>query len=215
MSKFNFSDQDKIKIKETIEKVEKNTSGEIVLQIVKKSDNYYEAPFIASLIVAFFLILMIVIMSELWILPFKFDVLIFCLIFIAIVFATFLLVELLPFFKMLFISEKRERRMVHKNAVEAFLNNEIFKTKERTGILIFISELERNVEILADSGINQKVKPEDWERIVKELTKGIKSKQIVSYISKSIEDCGNLLMNAGFSPSSDNPNELPNELILK
>lgn len=215
MSKIYFSEQTKSKIKETIGEVEKNTSGEILIQIVKKSDNYQEAPFIASLIVLGLLLIILIIMSELWILPFNFNIQTYSVLLIAINLITFLLFATIPRLKILVIPENKEKKMVHKNAIEAFLNNEIFQTKERTGILIFISELEKNVEILADSGINQRVKPEDWVQIVNELTNGIKSKNIENSILKAIQDCGNLLSKAGFAPSQDNTNELPNDLILK
>ena len=159
--KFKFSDADKQKIQEAVKNVEAKTSGEIVPYFVKRSDNYTEAPFIASFIVGVILIIAVNLLSQMWLLPFKFDLLIYSLIGVGTVGLVFLAVAICPFLKRAVISEQKEIKMVNKRAFEAFVSEEVFNTKDRTGILIFISGLEHNVEIIGDSGINQKVKPED------------------------------------------------------
>ena len=213
--KFNFSETDKTRIKEAVKKVEEKTSGEIVPYIVKKSDNYNEAPFIASLIIAVISIVVVNILSQLWLLPLKFDLLLYSLIFIGIILITFVPVLLCPFLKRTVVSDKKEMKMVNKRASEAFIAEEVFNTKDRTGILIFISQLEHKVEILADSGINQKVKPEEWSGIVKTIITGIKKKNTAEAIANAIEQCGELLVNAGFTITKDDTNELSDDLRIK
>ncbi len=215
MSKFNFSETELQKIKEKITEVEKKTSGEIVPYFVKKSDNYYEAPLIAVMIVALLSTICVNILSFSWLLPIKFDMLIYSLILIIILIITYIIVEFFDKIKIFFISEKREIKMVHKRAMEAFVTEEIFKTKERIGVLIFISELERNVTIIADSGINKKVKQEEWNTIIQTMTNEIKNKKYFEAVINAIENCGNLLITAGFANTNKKENELENELKKK
>ena len=48
----------------------------------------------------------------------------------------------------------------------------LHKTENRTGVLIFASEAEHYAEIIADTGINAKVKPEVWDEAVRVLIDG-------------------------------------------
>ena len=44
-------------------------------------------------------------------------------------------------------------RAVHRRAMKAFVEEEVFATRERTGVLIFISLWEHRIEVLGDAGI--------------------------------------------------------------
>ena len=213
--KFNFSEAEKTRIKEAVQKVEARTSGEIIPYIVKKSDNYSEAPFIASLVIAVISIIVVNILSQLWLLPVKFDLLTYSLIFVGLIIITFIPIQFFPFLKRLIITDKKEMKMVSKRAAEAFLSEEVFNTRDRTGILIFISQNEHKVEILADSGINQKVKQEEWSQIVKTIITGIKKKKTADAMVTAIAQCGELIVNAGFIIKKDDTNELSDELRIK
>ncbi|MDB5037631.1 MAG: conserved hypothetical rane protein [Bacteriovoracaceae bacterium] len=54
---------------------------------------------------------------------------------------------------------------VEKNAFHLFLQEEIFDTPHRTGVLILISEFEQAVYILADKGFNKKVEHREWTEL--------------------------------------------------
>jgi len=215
MSKINFTEEDKKRIEESVKKVEKRTSGEIVTYFAHKSDNYYEAPFIASSISAILSLVFINILSHFWLLPFEFNILNFSAIILSIMVVIFLAVQFIPLFKHAFISEKREGQMAAKKAVEVFVNEEVFNTKDRTGILIFVSEFEQKVEVIADSGINNKVEQEDWNEIVETIIKSIKNKKVVDGIVSAIEKCGELLLKNDFIITKDDTNELSDEIIIE
>ncbi len=214
MSKINFSEEEKKRIKNTVKKVEDTTSGEIVTYFVKKSDNYYEASYIAASISGVVAIIFLNILSQLWLLPFEFNMLTYGLIIVAFMLFTFLSVQFVPFLKRAIISEKRETQMVLKRATEAFITEEVFNTKDRTGILIFISEFEHNVEVMADSGINSKVEQTAWNNVVQIIIDGIKNNKTTDGIVAAIEECGKLLVDSGFVNSLDNKNELTNEIRI-
>ena len=75
-----------------------------------------------------------------------------------------------------------------------------------------VSELERKVVILSDSGINQLVKQEEWEEIVEVVLKKIRKKQFVEGIVQAIEMCRDLLLKNGFQAENDDLNELPDDI---
>jgi len=106
------------------------------------------------------------------------------------------------------IPEKREKRMVYRKVMEVFLTEEIFNTKNRTGILIFVSYLEKKVVILADSGINEKTTASQWEQIVDKMTNSIKKGKIELAYIDAITNCEKLLLEKGFNTESQNKNEL-------
>ncbi len=215
MSKINFTEEDKKRIEDTVKKVEKHTSGEIVTYFARKSDNYYEAPFIASSISAVLGFIFINILSHFWLLPFEFNVLNFSAIILSIMIIVFLTVRFIPILKHAFISEKRESLMAARKAVEVFVNEEVFNTKDRTGILIFVSEFEQNVEVIADTGINKKVEQKEWNKIVETIIKSIKNKKATDGIVSAIEQCGELLLKNDFIITKDDTNELSDEIIIE
>ncbi len=215
MSNIKFTEADKKRIENAVKEVEKNTSGEIVTYFARKSDNYYEAGFIASSISAVFAFIFINILSQFWLLPFEFNILNFSVIILTIMVLVFVLVQFIPFFKHTVISEKRETRMAVRRAMEVFVNEEIFNTKDRTGILIFVSEFEHNVEVIADTGINKKVEQSEWNKIVETIINGIKNKKVTDGIVSAIEQCGELLEKYDFAITKNDTNELSNEIRIE
>lgn len=94
---------------------------------------------------------------------------------------------------------------VHGRAKQAFLEYEVFQTRRRTGVLIFVSLLEHRVVVLGDSGINAKVKSGEWDGIIQAILKGPSIAQgIVDGIGRARE----LLLKHGFSAAEDDPNEI-------
>jgi len=93
-----------------------------------------------------------------------------------------------------------------------FLAQQLHHTKDATGVLIFVSERERYVEILADQGINQHVKPEQWQTFISAFVARIQSKQVADGFIECIQSCGALLKT--HVPATVQKNELPNHLVM-
>ena len=102
--------------------------------------------------------------------------------------------------------------MVHRRAMQAFLEEEVFLTRDRTGILIYISLHEHRVEILGDSGINAAVDPAEWASISDDLCRAIRAKDVVGGLNNTIRRCGELLSAKGLAIKADDTNELGNGL---
>ncbi|MCF6366468.1 MAG: hypothetical protein L3J35_09745 [Bacteroidales bacterium] len=215
MKKIKFTEQEKQNIKEAVRKVEKTTSGEIVTFFVKKSDNYNGTVAWASLFASILFLIIINALSYFWLLPFKFNILNYSIFQIVLMGLTFISVSFIPFIKRVLISSKKKEEAVHKKATEAFINEEVFNTKDRTGILIFISEFEHRVKIIADSGINQKIEDKEHKELVDTIVSGIKKNKTAEGIITAIHLYGNLLLKNGYSIKPNDTNELKNDIIIE
>ncbi len=103
-------------------------------------------------------------------------------------------------------------RTVHHRAMRAFVEEEVFKTVDRTGILLFVSMLEHRIEVIGDEGINQKVTVEDWAGVVAEIRKGIIEGRLADGLVHAIAMCGGLLGRKGVDIQPDDTNELPDDI---
>ncbi len=199
------NDKDRALINEAIKKAEANTSGEIVPVILQQSDFYPAAHFRLALVVGILFAILcyynynfndpiVLIWSQL-----PGMVLGFVLAYI-------------PMLKRLFTTKFEMQEEVYQRAIQLFYENKISMTRDRTGILIFISLLERKVEMLADCGINEKVEKDYWEKLVSALVIKIKEGKSTEGIITAINSCGENLANS-FPIKADDTNELPDELI--
>jgi putative membrane protein len=109
------------------------------------------------------------------------------------------------------IPEDRLERAVDSRAKAAFLEEEVFATRDRTGILIFLALFEHRAVILADSGIHSSVPEGAWQRVVDGLITGIKAGRAAKALEKAISDCGDLLEEYGVERRTDDEDELPDE----
>tara|TARA_R110001592_G_scaffold1874_35_gene11603 strand:- start:7119 stop:7736 length:618 start_codon:yes stop_codon:yes gene_type:complete len=93
-----------------------------------------------------------------------------------------------------------------------FLEQNLHHTKGETGMLIFVSEAERYVEILVDRGISAKIPDVFWETIVNRFTARVAQNETAQGFIECIAFCGEELQRQ--IPASGEKNELPNHLII-
>ncbi|MET1067012.1 MAG: TPM domain-containing protein [Pseudomonas prosekii] len=93
-----------------------------------------------------------------------------------------------------------------------FLEQNLHHTVGSTGVLIFVSEAERYVEILVDEGISKRLDNQSWEVIVAAFTRQVKQGQTLQGFVTCIEACGELLK--VHVPATQQKNELPNRLVV-
>jgi putative membrane protein len=104
---------------------------------------------------------------------------------------------------------------VRQRAAAAFLENEVFRTKERTGILIFLSLLEHRVVVLGDSGISARVQQHEWDGVVVRIVEGIRAGKPGAALAAGIRLCGELLRRRGIAVRPDDTDELPDQLRVR
>jgi len=97
---------------------------------------------------------------------------------------------------------------VHRAASLAFHDAGLVATRERTGILIYVSLLERRVQVLADRGIHERVPDGTWDGVIDKVVAGIREHRAVVGMVEGIRRCGEILARH-FPPRPDDVNELP------
>ncbi|MBI6659274.1 TPM domain-containing protein [Pseudomonas carnis] len=93
-----------------------------------------------------------------------------------------------------------------------FLEQNLHHTVGSTGVLIFVSEAERYVEILVDDGISKRLGDSNWDAIVQAFTQQVKQGQTLAGFIACVEACGELLK--VHVPVTQTRNELPNRLVV-
>lgn len=93
-----------------------------------------------------------------------------------------------------------------------FLEHNLHHTEGDTGILIFVSEAERYVEILVDRGISSRISDDSWQSVVASFTRHVKDGETLKGFLQCIDDCGKHLKEQ--VPATHERNELPNRLIV-
>jgi putative membrane protein len=117
----------------------------------------------------------------------------------------------LPLAKRLLVDDDTMERRVRTAADAAFLRGEVFGTRDRTGILVFVALLEHRVVVLADSGIHARVPAERWLAIAQDIVAGIRRGQAPAALVAGIEACAALLAEHAVARRADDRDELPDE----
>lgn len=93
-----------------------------------------------------------------------------------------------------------------------FLEQNLHHTIGGTGILIFVCEAERYVEIIVDRGISSRVDDTVWKALIEVFTQQVRDGKTLQGFLGCIEACGELL--ATHVPVTQTRNELPNRLVV-
>lgn len=196
-----------------VREVERTTSGEIVPMIVSRSHDYPMAAALCSAAVSLPLSLLLTdfLGSRLWI--GDRNIWLFLGI-VALSYPVFYALSLrTDTIKRFFLNRRQVEHEVREAALAAFYSEQLYKTRDENGILLFISVLEQKVWILADAGINRKIEPSAWEDIVSELTAGIKAGRRCEALCAAVRRVGRIL-STHFPYEKSDKDELHN-LIIK
>jgi putative membrane protein len=208
------SENDRQKIDAAVKAAERQTSGEIVPMVISASYHYPMADVIgaATFAVPTAIVLTYLIGNWLWIggqnmwLFLGLGAVCFMLFHIAI--------RHIPALKRWFISQNEMEEEVQEAAVTRFFGEELYRTRDETGVLIFISVFEHKVWVLADRGINAKVEQGQWDAIVAMITDGIRQNRPTEAICEAVKKVGEILA-AHFPLRPDDANELRNIIVEK
>jgi putative membrane protein len=88
----------------------------------------------------------------------------------------------------------------------------VANTRNRCGILIFVSMAEHYARVIADEGIAQKVHQVEWQAAIDALIGHIRGGRIAAGFVAAIERCGAVL--ATYAPPDGTANELPDRLYV-
>jgi putative membrane protein len=206
------SDNDRTLLDRQIAEAEKQTGAQVVLASVVRSDSYVEIPWKAFAIGASVASLVTLFM-DLFVLGWLTDRLI--LFSVGVILATgilgVLLTMLFPGFARLFLSHQRKEAETLQYAESLFLSRELFSTEDRRGILLMVSQFERQVVILPDKGARDLLDQEVLNGIIADMTLHLRRNELRQALETGLEGIRTTLGSA--QPGGTGKNEISNEII--
>lgn len=100
-----------------------------------------------------------------------------------------------------------------ERALAVFAQLGAWDTEKNNGVLIYLLLADRDVEIIADRGIHQRVNPQEWERICREMESMFKNGDFVGGVHQGIAAIGALLARH-YPRTGSTANELPDAPIV-
>ena len=197
--------QDHRRISEAIRSVEARSSGELVCVLARASSEYAAAPLLWASLTALLAPWPLILYTEL-------PVRALYAAQIVIYVAALVLFSIRPL-RVLLTPRNARRAFAHRAASEQFMNRRISSTKERTGVLIFVSLAERYARIIADEGIAARVDQKEWQAAIDALTAQMGEGHVAEGFLAAIAACGEVLTR--HAPPGEGPRqELPDRLYL-
>jgi putative membrane protein len=127
--------------------------------------------------------------------------------------ATALVVSIPPV-RMALTPRSLKRLRVQRRAAEQFTAKNLHMTRERTGVMIYVSLAERMAELIADEGIADHVDAHVWDKAMAALTDGLKHGRVEAGFEAAVRLCGDVLAEKFPQHPDDNPNELPDAVVV-
>lgn len=209
-----FSDEDRQRIAAAIKVAEAETSGELVPYIVPRCAPYEAVPWRAGVLSALLMLAVLALARALPLglpAPITSEGAVLLLVLFVGGLGAFVAASV-PGLVRRFAGADRMEAAVHQRALQAFVEEEVFATRDRTGVLLFVSLLERRIEVVADAGVYQAVDAAAWADVTARVRHGIEADALARGLIDGIEACGTLLREHGFHAPSDDPDELPSRL---
>ena len=100
-----------------------------------------------------------------------------------------------------------------ERALDVFSHLRIWDTAHNNGVLIYLLLADRDVEIVADRGIDAKVGTTAWEAICREMETDFRAGNFEHGVIKGIEEVSQELAKH-FPPHGRGPNELPDKPVV-
>lgn len=192
-------------VAEAIESVERQTDAELVTVLARSADDYAYVPLIWAGVVAL-LVPGLINFYPGWL---NANELLLTQI------ATFIVVAFiarLPGLTTVLVPRSVRHWRAGSLARRHFLEQNLHATANGTGVLIFVSEAERYVEIIVDDGIARRVDDMVWRSMVDVFTRQVGEGKILDGFLGCIRSCGEVLSDQ--VPVTQPRNELPNRLVI-
>ena len=186
--------------------VEERSAAEVVILVRERSGPYLHASLLSGAIAAY-LTLWFQLFS-----PWEYSLLLIQLAPAAVGTAIGMLTSVLPDLQRLLTPRHIREGYVRTKARAAFHDQGIADTRGRTGILVYVSRLEREAEVLADRGVRDAVDAQAWERAAS-LIRAAAGRRMpdAAALAIAIASLGDLLQPV-LPRSADDVNELADDI---
>ena len=203
-----FNTAEKEAIEAATRAAELNTIGEIAVMVVDASSRYREAEVFGGItlgnILAFLATVFFLDESIWWYVPLT----------LAFFVPSWLLFRKIPVLRIHFANPARRELAVQGRALRAFYEKGLYRTVQNTGVLFFISILERKVWVLADRGIYEKITQARLNDMAQSVSEGIRQGRAAEALATAIREAGELL-GEHFPIRDGDTNELPDAIMIE
>lgn len=201
------SQTDKQRIEQAIESVEEKSAAEIVVAVVARSADYSRGRAVGAGLWA-------VAMAGVWfeLMPGEHAIWV-VLLQVPLAWLAWTVLGV-PTLHRRLIPRADAMRKVEQAALRLFTERRVYETRDRTGVLILVSELEHQVVILGDRGIHERLGTTGWRRHVEHLVGRIREGRAADGVVEVIEALEPELGSA-IPVRPDDENELPNRVIVE
>jgi putative membrane protein len=179
------TETDRARVVAAINAAETKTDGEIVCVLAACSTDTSALPLLVAALLALALPWALVAWTEMAVRE--------MLVLQCVVFVVCGLVLSLPRLRIALVPRAARRAQAHRLAMDQFTARGLTRTKNRTGVLIFVSLAERYARIVADEGISARVPQRAWQEAVDELTAHMREGRIADGFVAAVERCGAVL----------------------
>jgi len=206
------SDFDRGLLDKRIAEAELQTKAQIVVAVIKRCDNYAEIPWKAFAIGASLAGLAVVATDLVFKERINDTIPLFS---VTAILATGTLLALITLtfkgFARLFLPKSRRETETRQYAESLFLSRELFTTEGRKGILLLVSQFERQVVILPDTGVRKWLSADVMGKIISEMTPLLSHNEVKNAMMTGLDE----LVKTLSPPVAEGPdkNELSNEII--
>ncbi|PTM40477.1 TPM domain-containing protein [Bosea sp. 124] len=106
-----------------------------------------------------------------------------------------------------------KRQRAHDVALREFTARGLTRTRQRTGVLLYVAIQERYAEILADTGIDGKVDQAVWDTIIESVLVAAREDRLRGGLVDAVRAVGAVLANHA-PRRPDDVDELPNKVVM-
>lgn len=197
-----FTKEEISSIEAAISEVEKKTSAEVVPVVASVSGRYDRAEDLFS----FLLSLLVLGCTWGWLQgmtpaveawsgnpAFRSNLPIVLAILVVTFFIGIALASRFPLLRLALIAKREMQEEVERRAHETFQRLKIRKTRNATGILIYVSLYEHMVHVVGDDTINARLSQDDWKALCDTIVHGFKKGKPEEGMRNGILSCGELL----------------------
>ena len=197
--------EQKRQVEEAVTRAEQRTDAEIVTVLAPRADDYSYIPLLWASLIALVVPALVHFLNS--------NMTIYTLLMLQWAAFVFLsLVFRIPVLTTFLIPARVRHWRASNLARRQFLEQKLHHTQGRTGVLIFVSEAERYVEIIVDEGISQRLDNSDWGTIVSDFVRRVALGHTAEGFIACIDASAELLEK--HVPKTQSRNQLPNRLVV-
>lgn len=218
------TDEDRTRVAAAVAAAELHTAGEIVTIVARRSDKYHDVALHWAVLAMLFVLALLAFRPDaaVWLhglvadpwagAPAPGGLFMVALVLLVV---TFLIVRGILVYMPLRLAltpGSTEARRVHARALALFRASAEARTRDATGVLLYLSLDEHRAEIIADRAIHSRVAPDIWGAAMAALIAATRDGRPGDGMAEAVRQIG-IVLAEHFPPRVDDTNELPDRVI--